>query len=172
LSSSIESFNKLKIKRAVSLFPGVHLRELQRLLGISFNSTRYHVINLSQTGEIVCQKGKGYSRLYPVGTNERDKEIYPLLRSKTCRTILKALAGESHLTNKEISNLTGLAKSTISEHIQRFIDARIVRTLSFPEQGGTRYELQDPNYILGLLAKTEETALDVAVSRFVDMWEI
>jgi predicted transcriptional regulator len=168
----MESPNKLRIKLLVSTLPGIHLRELQRLLGISFNSTRYHVNNLSSTGEIICERVRGRSRLYPPGVSGQDKLVYSLLRSRTCRSILTALVEEPNLTNKQISIKTELAKSTVSEHIQRLLSAGVVR-MNVSNENGVTYELGDPNYILQLLMKTDRkrSALEVATDRFIDTWD-
>ena len=75
----------------ISLLPGIHLRRLQKLLGTSFTTTRYHVASLEREGEIVRSKDGRYERLYPVGTPDNMKAAYACLQSETARTVLRLL---------------------------------------------------------------------------------
>src|ERR1700685_952973 len=77
--------NRERVKKIVSLSPGIHLRMLQKLLGASFSTTRYHVEGLRRDGEIVCSKEGRYQRLYPAGTTDGSKATYAVLQGKTAR---------------------------------------------------------------------------------------
>lgn len=164
-----ENFNRFKIRRLVSILPGIHLRALQRLLGISFNTARYHVSFLSRAGEILCEKEGGFSRLYPKGFAKGDSASYLLLGNKSSRTILSALVDGSSLTNKQISELTGLSKSTVSERLGHFVENGIVRKV-LSENERLCYVLENPNLVSKLLRDAEQTILEVATDRFIDLW--
>ena len=100
----------------VSLSPGIHLRKLQKLLGTSFSTTRYHVEGLRRDGEIVCSKEGRYQRLYPAGTSDGSKAAYAVLQSKTARRILSALAHDQRdLRNGDLSEIVKMPRSTVSE---------------------------------------------------------
>src|SRR2546427_11620323 len=103
---------RVRVKLIISLLPGVHLRELQRLLGMSFNSTRYHVDRLAKTGEIVRVEDGGYSRIYTAGISDAEKPLFALVRSDTVWKSLESLSSNSQLSHKQLTNLTGMAKST------------------------------------------------------------
>jgi len=135
--------SRLRVKLFVSLSPGVHLRELQRLLGMSFNSTRYHVDKLAKAGEIVRVEEGGYSRLYPRGTTESERILFAVVRSETDRRILSRLVTNSALSSKELCDQTGLAKSTVSEHIAELMRVGIIRTRQIAETS-ISYELEQP----------------------------
>lgn len=168
--SALNESNRARIIELISLMPGLHLRQLQRLLGISFSSTRYHVKRLESSGKLLPKQDRGFVRLYPKGINESDLEIYPFLRNRTARLILSALIEQPGLSNKEISERTGLAKSTISEYLTRFLSAKIVKS-TMAENKRIAYEIQDPSHLLYLLMTSKGRVNSTATDRFVDLWD-
>jgi predicted transcriptional regulator len=163
--------NRSRIIEIVSLMPGLHLREIQRILGISFGSTRHNVRSLARSGKIVPHPDGGFVRLYPAGTNELDMAIYPYLRNRTSKTILSILLKEPGLTNKEISERARLAKSTVSEYLATFLHVGIAKcSVSVGERA--TYRVQDANRLLQLLVNTEQNSRGPDVTeRFVDLWD-
>ncbi len=166
---SAENINRLRAKELVLLFPGVHLRQLQRLLNASFNTTRYHVYNLERAGEVICWKEGGYSRLFPAGFDGRARGLYSVLHNKTTRHVLRALVSGGRLANGEISATTGLPKSTVSEHTELLCHAELVsKTITLD---GTVYEVRDPARVGDALAIFERNLLTVAADSFIDLWD-
>ena len=166
----IQGNNRIRVKQLVSLSPGVHLRELERLLGMSFNSTRYHVDRLTKAGEIVRVEEGGYSRLYPAGTSEAERTLFAIVRAETDRKILSSLATNVMLSNKQLVDLTGLAKSTVSEHIADLVQLGIVKTRQIAE-GSVVHELEQPERIRLLLMIQNPSLLKKASDRFIDLWD-
>jgi predicted transcriptional regulator len=165
------NFNRLRTKKVVSLFPGIHLRKLQRVTNTSFNTTRYHVHNLERDGEIVCSEEGGLKRLYPVGTDERTRKVQALLLDKTARKILSTLLESGALSNGDLSGLSRLAKSTVSEHVDALRKADVVRR-NVAIDGSVSYEIQDTEEVARLMATFRRNLLDSATDRFVDLWDI
>jgi predicted transcriptional regulator len=162
--------NRGRIRLLVSLLPGVHLRQLQRLTGLSFNSTRYHVQVLERTGEIVRTEEGGYSRLFPVGTNDLDKALFSVIRRTTDREILTCMTRVNRISHTDLCNLTGFAKSTISEHLARLMRIGIV-TAKSDDTERIEYELTDPVRVKTLLSVESPTLLRRAGDRFIDLWD-
>jgi predicted transcriptional regulator len=162
--------NRVKVRLLVSMLPGVHLRELQRLLGMSFNSTRYHVDKLTKTGEIIRVEEGGYSRLYPAGISDAERALFSIVRGETDRMVLGALAANEFLSNKQLCDLTNLAKSTISEHLAELVRLGVVRTRQIGESG-ISFELERPEEIRSLLRSQNSSLLKKASDRFIDLWD-
>jgi predicted transcriptional regulator len=162
--------NRLRAMELVTLFPGIHLRELQRLLRASFNTTRYHVHNLERDGQVICSREGGYSRLFPIGLDQGARGMYSVLHNRITRQVLHTLVSGTSLTNGEITAATGLAKSTVSEHIEVLCQTNIVkRTVTLG--GGALYEVQDQVHVGEALALFERNLLTVAADSFVDLWD-
>jgi len=156
----------------VSLSPGIHLRKLQKLLGTSFTTTRYHVEGLARDGEIVCSKEGRYQRLYPAGTAEVSRAAYAALQSKTARRILGVLAqGQRELRNGDLCELVRLPRSTVSEYTALLSHAGLVTRRAAPD-GHATYGILDRERTLELLTVFERNLLDIAADRFVDLWDI
>lgn len=137
---------------------------------MSFNSTRYHVDKLTETGEIIRVEDGGYSRLYPAGINEAERTLFSLVRGETDRKLLVALAGNEFLSNKQLCDLTSLAKSTISEHLAELVRLGVVRTRQIGE-GGVSYELEQPEQIRSLLRNQNPSLIKRVSGRFIDLWD-
>jgi predicted transcriptional regulator len=166
--------NRNLVKQLVSLSPGIHLRRLQKLLGLSFSTTRYHVNNLVRDGEVVCFAEGGYSRLYPAGTTQEMKEAFACLQSKTARVVLSAIVDDpSHeLTQGRISELADLPRSTTSESVALLIRAHLVGR-SIALDGRMVFRALDADKASTLLAVfTRRGVLTAASERFIDLWDI
>ena len=166
----VQGNSRVRVKQLVSLAPGVHLRELQRLLGMSFNSTRYHVDKLTMAREIIRIEEGGYSRLYPAWISETERAIFTLFRGETDRKIMASLVADPILSNKQLSELTNLAKSTVSEHLAGLVRAGIVKTRQVTENS-VAYELERPEQIRLLLKDQNPSFLKKASDRFTDLWD-
>jgi len=168
---SLRSSNRSRILGLICQSPGIHLRELQRSLGVSFNAIRYNTEKMTHSGEIVCEKSSGYSRFYPPGTTEKDKVIYCMSRNRTTFKILLELGNSGLLTNKELSERTGFAKSTVSEHVHQLLSANLVR-LTLSEEGNFKVELHKIEYVRLLIdsIRLANQRKDV-VENFADLWD-
>lgn len=169
---SLQNSNRERAKLIVSLSPGIHLRRLQKLLGTSFSTTRYHVEGLRRDGEIVCSKEGRYQRLYPTGTADGSKATYALLQSKNARKILGALAnGGRDLRNGDLCEILNLPRSTVSEYVALLSKAGLVGRHVNPD-GHASFGIQDRERTLELLAAFEKNMLDIATDRFTDLWDL
>ena len=164
----MKSDGRMKIKLLVSLQPGLHLRELQRQILISFSSTRYHVNRLATEGEIDRVEDNGYSRIYPAGTEHRDKILLSLIRRKTDHKILSCLLSENSLSQQRLGDLTGLSKSTISEHLATLSELGVMR-IGFSKERRVS-DLVDPAKIDELMNR-EPVLLKKTTHRFIDLWD-
>jgi len=164
---------RAQTKLIVSMSPGIHLRKLQRLLGASFTTTRYHVGNLERDGEIVRWKDGRYDRLYPAGTAEGMKEVYSVLQSKTARRILQSLSdgGGQDMTNGDLSDKLHISRSTLSEYVAHLCKAGLLRR-SLAADGRILFGVEDAQELSRILAVFEKNMLSIATDRFVDLWDI
>jgi len=162
----------------VALSPGVHLRMLSRLAGISLNATHYHICNLEKDGEIVCWKEGGYLRAFPPWVaDDRDRRIYALLHKKAARKILHALNGAgsgtaASVTNGAISDSTGLSRSSVSEYLALFRSLQIARR-STGLEGRFVFELDDSNkaHVFKILRTLERNLMTKMTDNYMDLWE-
>jgi len=165
-----ENSNRARVKLLISSLPGVHLRQIQRILGLSFSSVRYNVGALKRNGEVLDWNEGGRSRLFSPAVIERDRVVYAQLRSRTSRKVLRAIAQDGKLTNGQLSEITGFAKSTLSECVQRLIEVEILTTC-FSQDGRLAYQLRDPGFLLPLLSVADQKVMEDAADRFIQLWD-
>lgn len=159
---------RVRVKLLVSLQPGLHLRELQRQAGLSFSSTRYHIDKLAKDGEIDRVEDNGYSRIYPAGFDHKDRVLFSLVRRETDRRILSSFLRENSVSQERLTDLTKLAKSTVSEHLATLLKLGVVKTNA---EGERRiFELTDPAKIDTMLNRYPHL-LSKATRRFIDLWD-
>jgi predicted transcriptional regulator len=162
--------NGSRIKLLISTFPGVHMRQIQRILGLSFSSVRYNVDALAKNGEVFVLSEGGRSHLFAPTITEHERLLYSHLRSRTSRRILRAIAKDGKLTNRQLLEITGFAKSTLSECIRRLLDAKILIT-AFSPDARVAYDLREPDILLPILSAHDRTVLDEAAERFTQLWD-
>jgi DNA-binding transcriptional ArsR family regulator len=126
------------------------------------------VEKLAKEGEIDRVEDKGYSRIYPVGTDSEERILLSLVRRKADHKILSCLLTENSLTQQRLTEITGLSKSTIGEHLATLLELGVVRTRA----GGERriFELAEPAKIDGLISR-HPVLLHKVTSRFIDLWD-
>jgi len=161
--------NKMRAKTLVELFPGIHLRKLQRLLGTSFSTTRYHVDHLLREGEIVSERERGYTRLYPSGFEQGDRRIYAGLQNKSARSILHALISSRLLGKAELAEATQLSRSTIATQLEVLELLNLVEELE-SHGGQPAYRIIDGGRVALILSALEKNPLSVATDNFIDLW--
>ena len=164
----MDSQSRARIKLLVSFQPGLHLRELQRQIGLSFSSTRYHVDKLTSEGELDRVVDKGYSRIYPQGIDPKDRVLLSLIRRKTDHKILSFLLAENSLTQRRLTEVSGLSKSTVSEHLATLLELEVVRTRAGGEQ--RTFELAEPAKMNGLMNR-HPFVLEKATRKFIHLWD-
>ena len=163
--------NRQRTKRLILLLPGIHLRSLQRLLHTSFNTTRYHVHNLQRDGEVTCSTDSGHSRLYAVGVEPEALAIYPILHKKTMRRILKAFSANRSLGIGELSRMTGVPRSTVSESLDALRKAGLVTRMVGSDSQAV-YSIQNADFVNSRLEVFERNLLTVATENFIDLWDV
>lgn len=169
---SIQNANRERAWVMVSLSPGIHLRRLQRLLGTSFSTTRYHVESLLHEGKIVSSREGRYQRLYPAGTADSSKAMLALLQSRPARRVLNALANsQGELRNSDLCRAVGMPRSTVSEYTSMLNRAGLV-TRRITNEGYASYGVRDRQRTLFLVASFERNLLEIATDRFTDLWDL
>jgi predicted transcriptional regulator len=164
-----ENRNRMRVARAVISAPGIHMRELQRAVGLSFATVRHHAARLAQAGIIERFSQGGYERLFPKGFTDSDKLLVSATRGNTARLVLRAIFRDAFVSNKDISGETGLAKSTVTKYLHLFLGLGIV-SKSVSPQGRTLYTSTSQSRVAQLL-KFGETNLRLAVDNYTELWD-
>lgn len=161
--------------RLVVDFPGLHLNEISRELGLTPNLASYHLRALERNGFVSTRRESGFVRYFPrrdgrFGREEvvdpRKKAQLALLRRPTPLRIAVALLNEQELSVAQLSRQTGLGPPTLAYHLERLEAAELVRS----ERDGRerRCRLRDPKNVEGLLLRYRPP--DAIVEGFLQAW--
>ncbi|MFP4608764.1 MAG: winged helix-turn-helix transcriptional regulator [Candidatus Natronoplasma sp.] len=166
----IEVENRKKIYEVIEDYPGLHMREIKRRVGLSMNLVRYHLEQLKKYRLVSEEKEDEYKRYYPrKGERKvdlRDRKNLALLRKKTPLSIvLFLLTKDEPASHGEIKEELEIAGSTLSYHLKKMSKKGIIEK---KEERG-RYEVSDPERIMELLVKYEPPK-DI-IDELVDLWD-
>lgn len=166
----LELESRRKIYEVVRKNAGGHMREIQRVSGMSYGVVSYHLSYLSKHNLIKEERDGSYVRYYPVTIDFRDEKLLALLRQRSVRTILLFVVTHEGCSHQEISAGVSLSPSTTTWHLKKLIDNRIIVTDK--KIKGKAYALDVPKeHIMNLLITYQESFLDSLVDGLLELWE-
>ncbi|MEA3189878.1 MAG: hypothetical protein QOD77_460 [Thermoplasmata archaeon] len=142
-----------QVLASVQRFPGIHVRELERSLGLSDRLAHYHLQQLVADGTVQLVEDHGFTRCFPAATrprwSARDVAFLCLLRRDVAFRITVLLL-DGPMAHGHMAKRLGLAKASTSYHLG---DLRAAGVLDVEAVGRERhYRLADPAYVRGMLA--------------------
>lgn len=158
-----------RIFRLIEEFPGLHVREIQRLCEEEYPLVDYHLRVLEARGLVASLEEGGYKRYYPAGPQAGrsyallEKQVLAALRQSVPRRILLALL-EGPLRHRELVGRVGVSKSTASYHLFRLRRAGVLRFLEPTKE----HALVDQALVARML--TEHRPHRSGIDSFADAW--
>lgn len=158
----------------VQRYPGVHLREIRRRIGIPIGTLDYHLYRMGREGLITVRFQGGYKCCFP-GTSEAERGPIPaeeqvllaLLRQPLPRALLLHLYLEGPTTPTDLIRSLATTAPNLSYFLKRLEAAQVVvREGAGP---GRTVRLAEPKHVHQVLLKyppLPETVLD----RFLQFW--
>jgi predicted transcriptional regulator len=157
--------------------PGLHLREIQRQLGMHVNLVEYHLHHLIASELVVDVHQGGYNRFFAAqapgeGSNvdrltSQDKRILGMMRQPMPLRIMVYLLAAATAQHKDVCAHLGCAPSTLTYHMKKLVKARIVIQMSAGE--GKGYHLSDRRGVARLLMLYRPAPFD-QVDAFTELW--
>jgi predicted transcriptional regulator len=153
--------------------PGCHLRKIREMIGISQGTVQYHTDRLEKMGRITSTRSGFYKYYFPVGIiQNNEKEILQILRQETARQILMFIVERQAPTQTDIVNSIGISASSVSWHMRRLIEFRLVEEIK--EGKYKRYQLQDrkvsSKYITALMRNYYPAIWEKWSDRLIEMF--
>jgi DNA-binding MarR family transcriptional regulator len=111
--------------------PGVHLRELHRIIGCAMGALQYHLKFLEQEGLVVSLRYGNVRHIFlnDYSSDENVMRLTAIARNPTVGQILSECAKNGQTTQAEISRTLEVDKSLISYYISGLLKADILRTV-------------------------------------------
>ncbi len=158
-----------RIYQFIRSHPGLHLRALEKRLGIALGDLRYHLEYLEKKG-LVGSRTDGYRKTFfsAKDVSLPDRDVLALLRQRAPRRIVLHLMLRESSTFEELREELGVSKSTLSFHLGKLTSKGLVK--SARREGRNVYDLPDKEAVAELLITYRESFLDAAVDRVLDVW--
>jgi predicted transcriptional regulator len=158
----------------IQRYPGVHLREIRRRLGIPIGTLDYHLYRMGREGLITIQFQGGYKCCYPAVVPEIggpipevDRTVLALLRLPAPRGIVLYLYLQGPTGPAELGSTLGTTGSNLSYYLHKLEEAKVVAR----EGQGTQrvVRLLDSKQVHRLLLQFPPLP-ETVVDRFLRFW--
>jgi len=164
----LENDRRRKIYAVIKKNPGLHIRELQRVLDIPLASLQYHLNYMARRSIIIEEKAEHYTRYYTKALDPEDKKILSILRQKTMREIvLIILVSKKAKYHFLVENLK-LPTSTVSFYIKNLLENDIVLRTKIGYENV--YTIKNEDRISKVLIAYQSSLLDILVDRWANTW--
>ncbi|HUR64191.1 MAG TPA: ArsR family transcriptional regulator [Candidatus Thermoplasmatota archaeon] len=161
---------RVAVLRAVADFPGIHVREMERHLGLSSRLAAYHLGLLEEEGAVQRVQETGYARYFPAlgrpRWSRRDVAFLCLMRRAAALHVTLLLLAAGELGRAELAQRLRLAPASVSYHLDLLQRAGVV--VARTEGRKRQYALRDEAYARGVLANF--TPLPDELEPFESVW--
>jgi predicted transcriptional regulator len=157
-----------RIYAAVRETPGIHFRELQRLLDMPVGQLEYHAHAMETEGLLKAIDDRYYKRYYAGEIDAGDKDVLAVLRQENPRKIVMHVMLNPGIGHGELADAVALAPSTLSFYLSDMVSKGV---LSKSKEGRTtQYAVSEPERVSRVLVTYRRGFLDKLVDRFITVW--
>jgi len=159
MSELLSLASRKRIYEHVEAHSGCHLREIGRKCDVPLGTALYHLDRLETEGLLTVRRDGRYKRYFPAnGLGRREKDHLSAFRHNVPRRIADALLTLPALTQRELCELIGVSRSTLSFHVNSLILRGILRRE--PARPENKYVLEDVELTRHLLTKYRDSLGD------------
>src|SRR4030066_1727480 len=114
--------NRRRVYSVVEANPGIHLRELQRVLDMPLTTLEYHLSYMVRKKIVFGEKEGHYKRYYTKPLDKEDKKILSALRQKRIREIVFTVMINEKAKYQYLSDYLKLPHSTLSFYLKYLVE--------------------------------------------------
>lgn len=164
----LENENRRKIYAVIEGSPGIHLRELQRVLNMPLTTMEYHLSYMSRKKIIYSETDTHYKRYYAKPLDDEDKKVISALRQKRLREIVLLILSNGKAKYQFMADYLKVPHSTLSFYLKYLVDNGIL----LKEKVGyeTIYTVKDDDKVVKVLVAYKASFLDKLIDKAVAMW--
>jgi predicted transcriptional regulator len=122
----LENNRRRDIFDFVKANPGLHLRALQRRLGLPLTSLEYHLDYMVRKNVVYRERDGRFTRFYAMMLDEKDREVISVLRQRRLREIALIILGKDGAKFQELQEILGLPSSTLFYYLKHLLDNDII----------------------------------------------
>ncbi len=164
----LENKRRSKIYAVIMKNPGMHIRQLQRILGMPLASLQYHLNYMARRSVVIEEKSEHYTRYYYKPLAAEDKKVLSVLRQKRMREIVMLILVNKKAKYRSIVETLGLSSSTVSFYLKYLLDNCIVERTKIGYEN--IYTLKDEERVAKILITYQSSFLDNIVNKWASTW--
>ena len=164
----LENERRGKIYATIKKNPGLHLRQLQRIMCIPLASLQYHLNYMTRRHVILEEKSEHYTRYYSKPLEAADKKVLSVLRQKRLREIVLVILISKKAKYRFIVQTLKLPPSTVSFYLKYLVDNGIIERTKIGYEN--IYTLKDEDRIAKVLIAYQSSFVDKIVDKWASTW--
>ncbi len=164
----LENERRRKIYAAVEGSPGIHLRELQRILNMPLTTLEYHLSYMARKKILFAETEGHHKRYYTKPLDPEDKKVLAALRQKRMREIVLIILANEKAKYQLLAERLRLSHSTLSSYLKYLVNKNIL----VKEKIGYEnlYTVRDEERVAKVLLAYKPSFLDKLVDKALDTW--
>ncbi len=164
----LENENRRKIYEAIEEIPGVHFRELQRVLDMPLTTLEYHLSYMTRKKIIYSETETHYKRYYAKPLDSEEKKVLSALRQKRLREIVLIILTNEKAKYLFLADYLKIPHSTLSFYLKYLVDNGIL--LKDKVGYETIYTVKDEDKVVKVLVAYKASFLDKLIDKTVSTW--
>jgi len=151
--------------------PGVHLRLIGKVLGMSTGMLSYH-LNYMEARGILQSEAEGHRKRYfsAAAFAEAQRRIIAILRQDVPGKIVVEILLHRERTFAQLQAAVGVSKSTLSYHLKKMLQREIL--LREKRDRESRFRLKEPDEVARILLANQESFRDYTMNLPLHKWAL
>jgi len=164
----LENENRRKIYDIIEVNPGIHLRELQRILDMPLTTLDYHLSYMVRKRILYSETDTHYKRYYARPLDSEDKKVLSALRQKRLREIVFLVLTNQKAKYQYLGDYLKLPNSTLSFYLKYLVEKGILSKEKIGYE--TIYTVKDEDRVVKVLIAYKASFLDKIVDKTINTW--
>ncbi len=164
----LENQRRRSIYIAIEANPGVHLRELQRILRMPLATLEYHLSYMVRKQIVFGENEANLRKYYVKVLDEADKHVLSALKQKRLREIVLIISANKKVKFQFLCDYFKLPRSTLSFYLKSLVDHGIVSREKIGYE--TLYTINDENRVCRVATAYKSNFWDTLVDRTMTTW--
>jgi predicted transcriptional regulator len=164
----LENEKRRRIYALIEASPGVHLRELQRILNVPLTTLEYHLNYMARKKILFAETAGHHKRYYTKPLDPEDKKVLAALRQKRMREIVLVILASGKAKYQLLGEQLRLSHSTLSAYLKYLVgnDILVKDKVGYENL----YTVRDEDRVAKVLTAYKPSFLDKLVDNALDVW--
>lgn len=164
----LENERRRKIYVVIEAYPGIHLREIQRVSNLPLATLEYHLSYMTRKKIIFGETDGHYKRYYTKPLDAEDKKVLSALRQRRMREIVLIILANKKAKYQFLAEYLKLPHSTLSFYLKYLVDNAILAREKIGYEN--LYTVQDEDRVAKVLITYKSSFLDKLVDKALNTW--